>query len=188
MAQLWFHGTALFSVYSCIYNFETTILNIQYSMKCEYWMMNIRVYNWLRPVLSMVSCWVAQEWLERLHCFLNTHVFIILKQQYWIFNIRWNLNIEYWISEYSFRLVVECHRNGLERLPYFLSTHVFMILKIQCWMLNIQYSWKWLCKEGYIELRQLMSNTAWKCKGLMRNETIGVFKLILLQKSNAGYP
>ena len=97
VAKQWFGGTAFFSEYSCIYNFETTILNIQYSMKCEYWILNIRVYNWLRPVLSKVSCWVAQEWLERLRCFLNTHVFIILKIECWTFNIQWNVNIEYWI-------------------------------------------------------------------------------------------
>ena len=128
--------TALFSEYSCIYNAEKRMLNIPFSMKFEYWILNTQVYTLGRLVLSKVSCWVAKQW------FGETALF----------------------SEYS------CINN-------FEST-----------MLNIQYSWKWLCKEGYIELRQLMSNTAWKCKGLMRNETIGVFKLILLQKSNVGYP
>ena len=123
--------TALFSEYSCIYNFENRMLNIKYSMKCEYWILNIQVYTLGRLVLSKVSCWVAQQW------FGETALF----------------------SEYS-------------SIYHFEST------------MNIQYSWKWLCKEGYIELRQLMSNTAWKCKGLMRNETIGVFKLILLHISN----
>ena len=155
MAQLWFGGTALFSEYSCIYNFETTILNIQYSMKCEYWILNIRVYNWLRPVLSKVSCWVAQEWLERLRCFLNTHVFIILKIECWTFNIQWNVNIEYWIFRYTLGRLVLSKVSCWVAQQWFGETALFSeyssIYHFESTM-NIQYWWKWLCKESCIKL------------------------------------
>ena len=128
--------------------------NIHGSVNIEYWIFRCILQDNLSQARSVVK-WHSYG-LEGLPFFMSTHVFIILKLQYWIFNTWWNLNIEYWISENSFRSVVLSKVSCWVAQLWFGETALFSeyscIYNFESTM-NIQYySWKWLCKESCIEL------------------------------------